>query len=1141
MIFGLMAIAGVAAGPTIIGSTPLRDTLLGWSMPVDGFRVESQSGAFAWLSGQTVADISITDPDGNPVLTAESIAVDRSLWSLASSNAGSMKLTIIRPVLYVATRADGSNLEDLIAAWSSNAEVDDRDTSDDAKLNVAIEIVEGTVRGFDIETQQQWRLSEANVSTQLGGDVEVSGGANLSISPDSQPGRVKFHLLQPAVGPQQLNLLTEQLPLEPFEPWLRRVLPGGRVAGTVSSDAKLSWTYDVQGTATLQTSGHLEANGLEVAAEALAGDRLRFESLVSPWQLSITREGISIEQLEAKTDWASFTAKGSLTFDEIRSFSFARLPKQEASLDGRVQLNRLATMLPHTLQLREGVQIDAGELEFSASGSRAAERFGWKAEVKARDVAGMDGRRPIRWEQPIEVALELVDTARGPQITQLAVSAPFADGNFKTSNQKIDGNFRFDLQQLSSELSQFVDLDDWQFRGKGEGTLSLTREQNDRFDAFANLLLTDLNVWQEGQLLWAESRLNVEAKAQGTATDFLPKQVVTSSIKLRGAGDVLEVELLEPVALGAAEPTYKVRVQGNGPLASWAGRLRPWITNVPAEIEGEAYGKATLQLAPAMVHVLESEGSIAQLRVRSGTLMIDEPRVQFAGDCRWERTNSSFAAQELQLVSSSLALRSRNLAVQLSSSTVPTATGQIAFRADLERLASIAGLVGQQEATWPRGMTTGTVELMSNAQHLQANFSANVEQLQMVRPAAASSTAYGQPELVWTEPELKIAGRATYLIADDRLQVEDVRLEGKTMQLSGRAILEKPTTEQQLQADGMLQYDSVEFAKLLARYLGPQVQVFGDRQIRFQVAGRLSQEKATGTPLHWSQRFNVTADAGWTSAAVYGLPFGAGRLHGTVADGQLQLAPMDLAVGQGRLMARPRAVLAPEPAYLFLPKGVLFSSVEISPQVSETMLKYVAPILAGATRTSGKFSLDIDDTRVPLVDPRQAHVAGRLTVHRLNVSPGPMMVDLVRLVKQIEVLSKQKQLLQTVGSPARASILSIDNRQIEFQVAEGRVYHRNLEFIVDGVPVRSQGSVGFDQTLALVIEIPIQEKWIEKERMLRSLAGQSIQIPVRGTFQKPRIDERAVANLSRQLLQGVATEAIGGEINRALDKLFKSR
>ena len=45
-------------------------------------------------------------------------------------------------------------------------------------------------------------------------------------------------------------------------------------------------------------------------------------------------------------------------------------------------------------------------------------------------------------------------------------------------------------------------------------------------------------------------------------------------------------------------------------------------------------------------------------------------------------------------------------------------------------------------------------------------------------------------------------------------------------------------------------------------------------------------------------------------------------------------------------------------------------------------------------------------------------------------------------------------------------------RTIDVQVVDGRVYHRNLEFLVDDVPVRSYGSVGFDQTMAIVLQVP---------------------------------------------------------------------
>jgi len=209
--------------------------------------------------------------------------------------------------------------------------------------------------------------------------------------------------------------------------------------------------------------------------------------------------------------------------------------------------------------------------------------------------------------------------------------------------------------------------------------------------------------------------------------------------------------------------------------------------------------------------------------------------------------------------------------------------------------------------------------------------------------------------------------------------------------------------------------------------------------------------------------------------------------------------------------------------------------------VSESMLNYVAPIVAGATRVEGNFSVELDEARIPLADPKQARVLGRLDIQQLRVAPGPMIADIVALLEQIDSLTKGKPLIQAASAPSGGKALTMNNRQIDFQVSEGRVYHRNLEFMVDDVPVRSYGSVGFDQTLVLEIEIPIQEKWIERQRALQSLAGQTIKIPIRGTFSKPQIDQRAVADLSRQMLQGVATEAIGSEINRALDKLFRSR
>ena len=59
------------------------------------------------------------------------------------------------------------------------------------------------------------------------------------------------------------------------------------------------------------------------------------------------------------------------------------------------------------------------------------------------------------------------------------------------------------------------------------------------------------------------------------------------------------------------------------------------------------------------------------------------------------------------------------------------------------------------------------------------------------------------------------------------------------------------------------------------------------------------------------------------------------------------------------------------------------------------------------------------------------------------------------------------------------------------------------------------------------------------KRAFQSLAGQVLKIPIQGTFDNPRFDSRAVADLSQARLQGAASQVIGDELNRAFDKLFK--
>jgi hypothetical protein len=230
----------------------------------------------------------------------------------------------------------------------------------------------------------------------------------------------------------------------------------------------------------------------------------------------------------------------------------------------------------------------------------------------------------------------------------------------------------------------------------------------------------------------------------------------------------------------------------------------------------------------------------------------------------------------------------------------------------------------------------------------------------------------------------------------------------------------------------------------------------------------------------------------------------------------------------------------PEPAELTLLPGPLITNVRISPEVSEAMLKYVAPVLAGSTQSEGQFSMQLDGTRVPLADSKQASIGGKLSVHSVRVVPGAMANELIGVARQIEALARKRD-PTALATKSQTTLLNIRDQQVNFKVIDGRVHHQNLEFQVGDITLRSQGSVGFDQTVQLTLLVPIQDAWVAKEPLLAGFKGQALQIPVGGTLTRPQMDQRAIASLSQQLLQGAAQQAIGGEFNKALDKIFKPR
>lgn len=158
-------------------------------------------------------------------------------------------------------------------------------------------------------------------------------------------------------------------------------------------------------------------------------------------------------------------------------------------------------------------------------------------------------------------------------------------------------------------------------------------------------------------------------------------------------------------------------------------------------------------------------------------------------------------------------------------------------------------------------------------------------------------------------------------------------------------------------------------------------------------------------------------------------------------------------------------------------------------------------------------------------------------MHNAEAQPGPMAKQLMGVVEQLQSLLKLKKGVNT--KDARRSMIVIPEQDVEFRMFKGSVHHKQLTMQIYDTVVHTHGSVGLDnQSLNMVAEIPIRDKWVKGNKLLANLKGKTVRVPISGTTDAPRFDMRFLTNLAGQVTQGAAQKFLQDNLGNGLNGLF---
>ncbi len=374
-------------------------------------------------------------------------------------------------------------------------------------------------------------------------------------------------------------------------------------------------------------------------------------------------------------------------------------------------------------------------------------------------------------------------------------------------------------------------------------------------------------------------------------------------------------------------------------------------------------------------------------------------------------------------------------------------------------------------------------------------------------------------QTLWSEPHLVLTCRSRVHHDPVSVELQELGAETDGLKLHAQGSIGEILSRFVVDLSGQADYDSERLIERVRDLVGPHLQVVGKDSRRFSVKGPLRSpaSPAAERPL---VPLELAANAGWSwqRGDLFGVEAGPGSIDLTLAQGIVSMKPLEMAVSGGRLKASPRIVLTGRPALVEIPAGLVLDRVELTDEMCDAWLMYIAPVVAQATRTEGRVSLALDESKLPLADLAGGEMTGHVLIEG-HVLPGPVIDEISRFIGGIIAGIDGGPLSDwlAVGRP----LVEIGRQEVEFELHDRRLYHNRMEFIARGIVIQTRGSVGLDESLDMVAAISLTDEAVSRLRLPVNLQGRPLEIPIQGTLRKPRLARGAVGSLVEQLGQSI--------------------
>ncbi len=490
--------------------------------------------SMSWRKGLTITDFRFKDNNNHIAITAKQISTKPHYGSILTGSLSFGRTIIDKPTVEINLKNKSAKKSKAPPQKASLLKAAQPVVLPIRKIDLVIN--DGNLKVTDRRTQTV-ELSEINSAinlrppgqqTDFDLNTQVAGndkGSQVRVQGRIKPRRRLGWSLAGTTG--DLTVEVNDLDLASLGPMFALAGIDIEAKGRISADIK----SEIKDGRLKNLLADVKGKNLEITAALLKGDRLKTNSLDIYAKLATEPGLINIDKLQIQTDWFTAQATGDVptTFESLAKFITAESKRDfKGSLDCDVV--ELARQIPHTLGLKEGMQVTSGRLTANIEKLAEAGQGKIVGQAELAGLAGIVDAKAVSLSEPVKIQGRITSTKSVINFDKLNASTSFCNVTATGSSKLLNLDAEVDLAKLQAELGQFVDTGQYRLAGRILGKAQISPGKN-KISVVGTSTVKDLRI---------------SSAARGQA--FEPAAEITFAFDLPKEKDVVNIDSVEATA-----------------------------------------------------------------------------------------------------------------------------------------------------------------------------------------------------------------------------------------------------------------------------------------------------------------------------------------------------------------------------------------------------------------------------------------------------------------------------------------------------------------------------------------------------------------------------------------------------------------